>query len=103
MVREEVELSAQEVRTAHALYRADDDNVDLGEEVDRDTDTIRQLERALETRLVIGQAQGIVMAHMDVDADHAIAYLKRVSMQTNRKVVDIAAEIAAARRLLHGE
>lgn len=63
---------------------------------------IEQLNRAIETRSVIGQAQGIVMARLDVDAEHALSFLKRLSSTSNRKLVDIATEIATTRRLPTG-
>lgn len=61
---------------------------------------IDQLESALVNRLVIGQAEGIVMERLDVSAEQAFDYLRRVSMHTNRKVVDVAHEIATTRTLL---
>lgn len=60
---------------------------------------IKQLHHAMDSRNIIGQAQGIIMARLDVDACHALAYLKRVSMTTNRKVVDIATEVAERREV----
>jgi|SRR5829696_8198921 len=60
---------------------------------------VEHLHRALESRLVIGQAQGIVMALLEIDATRALEYLKRMSSSTNRKLVVIAAEIAETRKL----
>ena len=60
---------------------------------------IDQLESALLNRLLIGRAEGIVMERLDVTAEQAFDYLRRVSMHTNRKVVDIASEIATTRAL----
>lgn len=60
---------------------------------------IKQLQEALNSRLVIGQAEGILMASFGVDPDQAIAYLKRVSSVTNRKVIEIAAEIVETKQL----
>lgn len=60
---------------------------------------VEQLEVAVAHRSVIGQAQGILMARLNVDADVAIGYLKRHSMESNRKLVEIAEEIARTRAL----
>ncbi len=50
-------------------------------------------------RTVIGQAQGILMERFAVDADQAFAYLRRVSQDTNRKLVDLAQDLVANRCL----
>jgi hypothetical protein len=47
---------------------------------------------------VIGQAQGLLMAWLDMDADNAFAYLRRVSSHENRKLRDVAAEIVRTRQ-----
>jgi AmiR/NasT family two-component response regulator len=59
---------------------------------------IAQLEVAVEHRTVIGQAVGILIERYHVDADTAFDALTRVSSQTNRKVYDIAQELAATGR-----
>ncbi len=53
------------------------------------------LREALETRTVIGQAQGILMARQGIGADDAFDILRRASQRTNRKLRDIAAELVA--------
>lgn len=58
-----------------------------------------QLGRAVHNRTLIGQAQGILMERLDVDAAQAFDYLRRVSSTSNRKLADVAAEIARTRRL----
>lgn len=60
---------------------------------------IDQLQQALDSRLVIGRAEGIMLERLGVEPDRAIEYLKRVSSVTNRKVVDIAAEIVETKQL----
>ena len=54
---------------------------------------------ALASRTVIGQAEGIVMERLGVDADQALAYLKRVSSHTNTKLVDVALALVRTRQL----
>ena len=51
------------------------------------------LERALETRGVIDQAKGVLMARTGSDADRAFESLRRASQRTNRKVSELAREI----------
>jgi GAF domain-containing protein len=60
---------------------------------------IDQLGLAMHNRVTIGQAQGVLMERLDITADQAFDYLRRVSSHTNRKLVDIAARIAATREL----
>ncbi len=49
--------------------------------------------QALETRTVIGQAQGVLMARQGVTPDEAFDILRRASQRTNRKLREVAAEI----------
>lgn len=60
---------------------------------------IDQLGLAMHNRLLIGQAQGILMVRLDISAAQAFDYLRRVSMNSNRKVIDVAAEVARTRTL----
>jgi ANTAR domain/GAF domain len=60
---------------------------------------IGQLGTAMHSRTIIGQAQGILMSRLDIDADQAFDYLRRVSSHSNRKLVDVAQEIARTRQL----
>jgi GAF domain-containing protein len=56
------------------------------------------LERALETRGVIDQAKGILMARTGADAGQAFESLRRASQRSNRKVFDLAQEIVESTR-----
>lgn len=56
---------------------------------------IDHLETALEHRTVIGQATGILVERYGLSPDGAMAYLRRVSQDSNRKLYDIAAELVA--------
>jgi AmiR/NasT family two-component response regulator len=58
-----------------------------------------QLTDALEHRTAIGIAIGILMERFQVDDAQAMEYLKRLSSHQNRKLHDIAAEIADTRRV----
>lgn len=57
-----------------------------------------QLTAAIESRAVIDQAKGIIMAAAGCDADAAFDVLVRQSQHENRKVREIAAEIVARQR-----
>ena len=70
---------------------------------DRQADEIHHLRVGLEHRTVIGQAQGILMAQLNIGADQAFDYLRRESMTRNRKLYDLAAEVVQALGLLKPE
>ncbi|HUQ62598.1 MAG TPA: ANTAR domain-containing protein [Acidimicrobiales bacterium] len=55
-----------------------------------------QLEEALTTRDVIGQAKGILMVRQSCSADEAIDVLRRASQRANRKLRDIAQDLVDA-------
>ena len=57
------------------------------------------LRAALINRDVIGQAKGILMARFDIDADAAFRTLKRVSQDQNKKLHEIARQVAETREL----
>lgn len=52
---------------------------------------------AMDTRKLIGQAQGILMERLDIDADRAFEYLVRQSQARNEKLRAIAEWIVANR------
>ena len=58
------------------------------------TDKVEGLEEALLSRDVIGQAKGILMERLHITSDQAFEELRSVSQKQNRKVRDIAAEVA---------
>ncbi|MBA2956274.1 ANTAR domain-containing protein [Nocardioides sp. MAH-18] len=60
---------------------------------------IAQLTEALDTRGVIGRAQGIIMERYEVDEGQALEVLKRVSSQSDIPLRDIAAHLVETRRL----
>lgn len=57
--------------------------------------TNRHLREALESRDLIGQAKGILMARQGISADQAFDLLRHNSQQSGRKLKDLAAEIAS--------
>jgi hypothetical protein len=54
---------------------------------------VSDLRRALSSRPVIEQAKGIIMAGRRCSADEAFALLRRLSMETNVRVADVAAAV----------
>jgi GAF domain-containing protein len=55
----------------------------------------RHMQAAMESRAVIEQAKGIVMAERRCTADEAFAMLSRISQDSNRKLRDVAAALVA--------
>lgn len=60
------------------------------------SDVLEHLHHAMESRSVIDQALGILMAQQRCSADEAFGVLRRASQGRNRKVADIAADIVSA-------
>jgi len=58
--------------------------------------TNHHLQVALEHARIIGRAQGVIMARENCDSDAAFDTLRRASQCTNRKLSDIAEEIAGS-------
>jgi hypothetical protein len=55
-----------------------------------------QLQQALDRRVVIEQAKGVLMASMGIGADEAFALIRRQARSSGRKVMDVAAELIAS-------
>ena len=58
-------------------------------------ETQDQLTSAIATRMVIGQAQGILMERFRISPANAFAVMSRLSQDTNTKLVTVAEEIVA--------
>lgn len=63
---------------------------------------IDYLKAGMDSRSLIGQAQGILMERFDLDPDRAFVVLTRLSSHANRKLRDIALEIVQTRLLPPG-
>lgn len=91
------------VEVAGGLRKWDGGHVPVdGSAADSSVDLVKQvehLEAALESRTVIARAQGILMERYNVDADAAIAILKRASADQQLKVREIAAGLVETRQL----
>ncbi|MGY1605971.1 MULTISPECIES: GAF and ANTAR domain-containing protein [unclassified Geodermatophilus] len=84
--------AAREVAEAVAVAVANADaHAELG-------DRARNMELAMQSRAVIEQAKGVLMAQRGVDADGAFDILRAASQRYNRKLRDIAAGIVASTR-----
>jgi GAF domain-containing protein len=62
------------------------------------TEQARNMQLAMESRAVIEQAKGVLMAQRRVDADAAFEILRDASQRYNRKLRDIAAGIVESTR-----
>ena len=58
---------------------------------------IVQLETALESRVVIEQAKGILADHLDIDLQEAFLLLRHRSRSSQRLLEDVAVEAIASR------
>lgn len=52
---------------------------------------------AMRNRAMIEQAKGMLMVRLQIDETKAFEYLRSMSNQTNRKVVDVAADVVRTR------
>lgn len=64
-----------------------------------DSRDLHDRDRSIISRTVIGQAEGILMERYTIGPDEAFAFLRRVSQDTYRKLVQIAEEIVHTRVL----
>jgi PAS domain S-box-containing protein len=62
-------------------------------EASRNLELADQLQQALDRRVLIEQAKGVVMARAGLGADQAFALIRREARSRNRRVVDIAGEV----------
>jgi GAF domain-containing protein len=85
--RDDVDASSAETARLFATHAA----IILGHAQQED-----QLNHALQTRKVIGQALGILMERYHIDADRAFQFLIRASSTSNTKLRDVAHEVVAS-------
>lgn len=71
----------------------------LQQEVDRLRENIADLQSALASRDVIGQAKGILMERTGVGADAAFQELVRASQHRNERLALVAAHLVRTRRM----
>jgi hypothetical protein len=98
---------ALETQQRHAADMARRDELHIAETGRRDELHLQELQRrhelhahememireALETRDIIGQAKGVIMAALSCSPDEAFHLLRQQSQHENRKLVDVAIEI----------
>lgn len=58
-----------------------------------------QLRLAVESRTLIGQAQGVLMQRYQIDADQAFRVMRRYSSHNNRKLRSVAEDVVRERQL----
>jgi AmiR/NasT family two-component response regulator len=61
---------------------------------------VQRLEMAVHSQGRIGIATGLVMAQHRIEADAALAVLRRASQESNRKLRDLAEDVISSGRLL---
>lgn len=63
----------------------------------RSVDRVANLTRAIQTRALIGQAQGILMERFDLTGVQAMSFLRRSSQDSHIRIRDLATQIVSAR------
>jgi GAF domain-containing protein len=84
------DVSLGEILAAHAGLAAQ-----VASSLFRHKTLADQLQQAMETRPVIEQAKGILMAQSNVGPDEAFELLKRASQRENRKLHDVARDLTS--------
>jgi GAF domain-containing protein len=59
----------------------------------RATDLAQQLQEALDSRVVIEQAKGMLSVHLDRDVQDAFELLRKFARRTNKPIAQVAAEV----------
>ena len=90
-------LSARDQRVAQALADVAAVTVVTDEEVRGAEELTAQLQTALDSRIVIEQAKGIVAASLAISVDEAFVVIRDHSRSTNRRIVDLAGDLSAGR------
>jgi GAF domain-containing protein len=67
----------------------------------RSRELVGHLTEAVESRDLIGQAKGVLIAMQGCSADEAFDLLRGMSQRTNRKLRDIAADVVASAQRRH--
>ncbi len=88
-----LQSDADHEAATHTAQRGHDSEMAVAREV-HDVE-MSNMDAAIATRDLIGQAKGIIMASLGCSPDDAFELLVKQSQAENRKVVDIAAGITA--------
>jgi AmiR/NasT family two-component response regulator len=76
---------------------ARDEVVRLRELAERLLEKNRQLEHALESRIVIEQAKGVLAERLEIRPDEAFELIRRAARHNRLPLRDLAAEVVATR------
>lgn len=88
-------LSERTIRLAQSLADAAGVGIASQRAYRQATELGEQLQRALDERIVIEQAKGMVAEHLGIDPAEAFEVLRRHARSTNRRVSDLAARFVA--------
>ena len=98
---DELQIELRQLRAEVAELLADAVRVNEASRVETErvqrehADDVANLTAAISSRDVIGQAKGIIMATMHCNDEQAFDLLRAQSQAENRKLVDIATELAS--------
>ena len=91
------QLSSRDQRAAQALADVAAVTVVTDDQVRSAEELTAQLQTALDSRVVIEQAKGIVAATLHISVDEAFVVLRDHSRSTNRRIVELAADLSTGR------
>ncbi|MCF6379316.1 ANTAR domain-containing protein [Nocardioides KLBMP 9356] len=80
------------------MHDGNGDRSSLSQQVRELRSQVEELERELESRMVIGQAEGILMERLGIDSRQAIDRIRLASYELGRKL-DVATEIVVTREV----
>jgi len=85
-----------EIAAIRAFAEVIEQAIGLAVAADRDGTLVAQLQRALDHRVVIERAVGMLMEREDLDSVRAFNKLRRTARDAGRKVIDVAGEVVGA-------
>ena len=91
-------MAENDQRIAQALADVATIGIIQQRSISRASQLAEQLQRALDSRIVIEQAKGVLSEHAGVDMDVAYAALRTFSRNSNLKLSDVAASVVSRQR-----
>ncbi len=68
-----------------------------GSEASQQAEAVAQLRRALDSRIAIEQAKGVLMGRLLTDEQAAFEWLRQIARSSSRRITDVAREVVAGK------